>query len=166
MIRLNTNLGAITIELDHELAPKTAANFLQYAKDGFFEGTIFHRVIPGFVIQGGGMQSGLKEKPTRPPIENEGENGLKNLRGTLSMARTQDPHSASSQFFVNLSDNAFLDHQAPTPAGWGYCVFGKVTDGMKIVDCIAAVPTGSRGPHQDVPVSDVIVESVEVIETP
>lgn len=166
MIRLNTNLGAITIELDHERAPETAANFLEYAKQGFFEGTIFHRVIPGFVIQGGGMESGLKEKQTRPPIRNEGENGLKNLRGTLSMARTQEPHSASSQFFVNLSDNAFLDHQAPTPAGWGYCVFGKVTDGMKIVDCIAAVPTGNHGPHQDVPVSDVVVESVEVIETP
>jgi peptidyl-prolyl cis-trans isomerase B (cyclophilin B) len=164
MIRLHTNLGMIGIELDHDQAPETAANFLRYAENGFFAGTTFHRVIPGFMIQGGGMEPGLREKAAGPPIENEATNGLKNLRGTVSMARTNDPHSASSQFFVNLSDNAFLDHSAPTPQGWGYCVFGRVVDGMKVIDAIAAVPTCTRGMHQDVPVSDVVVESVELID--
>ncbi len=164
MIRFHTSMGAITIELDHDNAPTTASNFVQYAREGFYEGTLFHRVIPGFVIQGGGMNSGLREKKTREPIKNEAQNGLKNSRGTLSMARTNDPHSASSQFFINLADNKFLDHTAPSPQGWGYCVFARVTDGMDVVDAIAKVDTGSHGPHQDVPKQEIVVESVEVVD--
>lgn len=164
MIEFHTNKGTITIEVDHENAPKTAENFAQYARDGFYEATLFHRVIPGFVIQGGGMTAGMQEKPTRAPIENEAKNGLKNDRGTLSMARTSDPHSASSQFFINLTDNAALDHSAPTPHGWGYCVFARVTDGMEVVDAIAKTTTGSSGFHQDVPVEDIVVERVVVVD--
>lgn len=145
MIRFSTNKGDIDIELDFDNAPISAKNFQQYAEEGFYNGTIFHRVIPGFVLQGGGMQSGMKEKPTRAPIENEADNGLKNDRGTLSMARTQDPHSASSQFFIYLVDNNFLNHSGKNPQGWGYAVFGKVVAGMDVVDSIAKTPTGRFG---------------------
>ncbi len=164
MITLHTNHGDITIELDHNKAPVTAANFVQYAKDGFYNGTIFHRVIDGFMIQGGGMEPGMKEKATRESIKNEADNGLSNDRGTIAMARTPDPHSASAQFFINVSNNHFLNHRAPTPDGWGYCVFGRVTEGMDVVDAIKGVATTTRGFHQDVPVEDVIIESVEVNE--
>lgn len=152
-----TTLGRITIELDGEKAPNTAKNFADYVRSGFYDGTIFHRVIPGFVVQGGGMQSGMKEKRGSAPIRNEATNGLKNLRGTLSMARTNDPHSATSQFFINLVDNAMLDHKAPTPSGWGYAVFGKVVEGMDVVDAAAKAKTGSVGFHDDVPTTDIAV---------
>ena len=164
MIKLNTNHGTIVLELDAAKAPNTVANFLQYAKDGFYEGTIFHRVINGFMIQGGGMEPGMKEKQTRASIQNEANNGLPNARGTVAMARTPDPHSASAQFFINLADNDFLNFRAETPDGWGYCVFGKVTEGMDVVDKIKGVETGNKGHHQDVPVEDVVIESVEVVE--
>lgn len=164
MIKLNTNMGAITLELDHDKAPKTAANFEQYVRDGFYDGTIFHRVIKNFMIQGGGFEAGMKQKATRDPIENEADNGLPNDNGTVAMARTNDPHSASAQFFINVKDNAFLNHSSPTPQGWGYCVFGKVIDGMDVVDKIKAVATGSAGMHQDVPVEDVVIESAEIVE--
>lgn len=164
MIKLHTNHGVISVELDFEKAPATAENFLQYARDGFYDGTIFHRVINGFMIQGGGMEPGMKEKPNREPINNEADNGLENLNGTLAMARTNDPHSATSQFFINVKDNAFLNHSSPTPQGWGYCVFGKVVEGMDVVEAIKGVKTGSHGMHQDVPVEDVIIERVEIIE--
>ena len=164
MIKLNTNHGTIVLELDAAKAPNTVANFLQYAKDGFYEGTIFHRVINGFMIQGGGMEPGMKEKQTRASIQNEANNGLPNARGTVAMARTPDPHSASAQFFINLADNDFLNFRAETPDGWGYCVFGKVTEGMDVVDKIKGVETGNKGHHQDVPVEDVVIESVEVDE--
>ena len=163
MIRLHTKFGVIAIELDHARAPATAANFLQYARDGFYNGTLFHRVIPNFMIQGGGLESGLAQKPTRAPIRNEADNGLRNLTGTVAMARTADPHSATAQFFINLKDNDFLDHTAPTPQGWGYCVFGRVTEGMEVVNAIARVPTTGRRGHQDVPVDDVIIENAEII---
>ena len=164
MIKLNTNHGTIVLELDAAKAPNTVANFLQYAKDGFYDGTIFHRVINGFMIQGGGMEPGMKEKQTRASIQNEANNGLPNARGTVAMARTPDPHSASAQFFINLADNDFLNFRAETPDGWGYCVFGKVTEGMDVVDKIKGVETGNKGHHQDVPVEDVVIESVEVDE--
>jgi len=164
MIKLNTSMGTIVIELDSEKAPNTAANFLQYARDGFYDGTIFHRVISNFMIQGGGMQPGMVEKETRAPIENEADNGLSNVEGSIAMARTQDPHSATAQFFINVADNTFLDHTAPNAQGWGYCVFGKVVDGMDVVEKIRAVPTGNAGYHQDVPTEDVLIESVEVEE--
>jgi peptidyl-prolyl cis-trans isomerase B (cyclophilin B) len=164
MIRLNTNKGSITIELDFEKAPQTAQNFEQYVSEGFYDGTLFHRVIPGFMIQGGGMEPGMQEKSTKAHIQNEATNGLSNERGSLAMARTNDPHSASSQFFINLSDNDFLNHKAQTPQGWGYCVFGRVTDGMDIVDAIATVSTGTVRFHQDVPTEDVFIEKAEVIE--
>ena len=163
MIKFHTNQGTITVELDHAKAPKTAANFLQYAKEGFYQGVIFHRVIPGFMVQGGGMEPGLKQKKTRPPIENEANNGLKNMVGTLAMARTSDPHSASAQFFINVADNDFLNHKGPTPSGWGYCVFGKVTEGMDTVKKIVGVKTGTRDGHENVPLQDVLIEKVEVI---
>jgi peptidyl-prolyl cis-trans isomerase B (cyclophilin B) len=163
MIKLNTNFGVITLELDHEKAPKTAANFEQYVRDGFYDGTIFHRVINGFMIQGGGMTPGMNEKATRDPIENEADNGLSNERGSIAMARTMDPHSASAQFFINVSNNTFLNHTAKSADGWGYAVFGKVTEGMDVVDKIKETATGNAGYHQDVPVEDVIIESAEVI---
>jgi len=162
MIKLHTNHGTIALELDADKAPKTVENFLRYAREGFFEGTIFHRVIPGFMIQGGGMEPGLKQKPTHDPIPNEADNGLANTRGSIAMARTPDPNSASSQFFINLSDNAFLNHTSRTPDGWGYCVFGRVVEGMDVVDAIAKEPTTSRSGHQDVPEKDVLIEKVEV----
>ena len=164
MIKLNTNKGTIVLELDAEKAPETVANFMQYAKDEFYNGTIFHRVIDGFMIQGGGMEPGMKEKPTRDNIKNEAENGLSNDRGTIAMARTPDPHSASSQFFINLKDNNFLNFTSADAQGFGYCVFGKVVEGMDVVDEIKNVATGSSGGHQDVPVEDVIIESVEIEE--
>jgi len=163
MIRFITNHGNIDIELDFDKAPATAANFEQYAKDGFYNGTIFHRVIPGFMIQGGGMESGMKEKDTRDPIANEADNGLKNARGTIAMARTSDPHSASAQFFINLVDNHFLNHTSKTNAGWGYAVFGKVVAGMDIVDKIATVKTGRSGMHRDVPLEEVVIEKTEIL---
>ncbi len=164
MIKLNTNHGTITLELDAEKAPLTVANFEQYVKDGFYDGTIFHRVIDGFMIQGGGMEPGMTQKETRDPIKNEADNGLSNDIGTIAMARTNDPDSASAQFFINIKDNSFLNHSAPTTAGWGYCVFGKVVDGMDVVNTIKAVDTSSAGMHQDVPVEDVIIESAEIVE--
>jgi len=163
MIKLTTNHGVITLELDSEKAPKTAANFLAYVESGHYDGTIFHRVINGFMIQGGGMSVGMKEKDAQEPIENEAANGLKNDRGTIAMARTNDPHSATAQFFINVADNDFLNHRAPSGQGWGYCVFGKVVEGMDVVDKIKNVKTGNQGFHQDVPVEDVIIEKAEVI---
>ena len=164
MVEMHTSKGLITLELDAEKAPVTVANFIEYVKSGHFDGTIFHRVIPGFVIQGGGLESGMKEKPTQAPIENEADNGLKNVTGSICMARTNDPHSATSQFFINLKDNQFLDHSEKSPQGWGYAVFGQVTDGMDVVEAIAAVQTGNAGGHQDVPVEDIVVEKVTITD--
>jgi len=164
-VRLTTSLGAIELELDAGKAPKTVANFLGYVDKGFYNGTIFHRVIPGFMVQGGGMLPGMKEKPAGAKIQNEADNGLKNLTGTIAMARTSDPHSASAQFFINTVDNGFLDHRGKDPQGWGYAVFGRVTKGMDVVKKIEAVPTGNAGIHQNVPVKDVILTKVERINT-
>lgn len=164
MIKMHTNHGVITLELDADKAPVTVENFMQYVRDGFYDGTIFHRVINGFMIQGGGMEPGMGQKETREPIKNEADNGLSNVNGSIAMARTNDPNSATAQFFINVKDNAFLDHTSPTPQGWGYCVFGKVTEGMEVVDEIKKVATGSSGMHQDVPVEDVIIEKVEIVE--
>lgn len=164
MIRLNTSMGTIDIELDHDKAPKTAANFEQYVKDGFYNGTLFHRVINGFMIQGGGMEPGMSQKQTRPPIDNEADNGLKNDIGTIAMARTNDPHSATAQFFINVANNDFLNFSSPTPSGWGYCVFGKVINGMDVIDKIKVQPTGGKMGHQDVPVEDITIDSAEIID--
>src|SRR5438876_809069 len=161
-IEFKTSMGSFTLELYPDKAPKTVANFLQYAKSGFYDGTIFHRVIDGFMIQGGGFEPGMRQKPTRGTIKNEAGNGLKNDRYTIAMARTSEPHSASSQFFINVKDNDFLNHTAPSSQGWGYCVFGKVVQGEEIVDKIKRVKTGSRGGHADVPVEDVVIEKAEV----
>jgi peptidyl-prolyl cis-trans isomerase B (cyclophilin B) len=163
-IRISTRLGAITLSLDATKAAGTTANFLDYARSGFYAGTLFHRVIPGFMIQGGGLTSGLKPKATGKPIRNEADNGLKNLRGSIAMARTSDPHSATAQFFINLKDNDFLDYRSPDARGWGYCVFGQVTGGMDVVDAIAAVETGRIGMHADVPKQDITIEQVEILE--
>ena len=163
MVILHTNHGDITLELDAGNAPATVANFLQYVRDGHYDNTIFHRVIDGFMVQGGGMAPGMKQKPTRATIANEAGNGLKNLKYTVAMARTSEPHSASSQFFINVADNAFLDHKGPSPQGWGYCVFGKVVGGQDVVDKIEGVPTGSSGFHQDVPTQDVILTRAEEV---
>jgi len=163
MIKLHTNHGVITLELDAGKAPDTVANFVQYVKDGHYSNTVFHRVIDGFMIQGGGFEPGMKQKPTREPVQNEANNGLKNDAYTIAMARTSAPHSASAQFFINVGDNDFLNHTAPTPQGWGYCVFGKVVDGTDVVDKIRKVKTGSKGMHQDVPLEDVIIEKAEVV---
>jgi len=160
VIKLTTNHGTIVLELDADKAPKTVENFIAYVEAGHYDNTIFHRVIDGFMIQGGGFESGMKQKPTREPVENEARNGLKNARGSIAMARTSDPHSASAQFFINLADNAFLDY--PGQDGWGYCVFGRVTEGMDVVDKIRNVKTGRSGFHQDVPVEDVVIERAEV----
>ncbi len=162
-VLLKTNKGDITLSLDTVKAPKTVANFLQYVKSGHYDGTIFHRVINNFMIQGGGMGVGMKEKTTGTPVENEANNGLKNERGTVAMARTSDPHSATAQFFINVNDNDFLNHTAPSAQGWGYAVFGKVTDGLDVVDTIRKVKTGNAGFHQDVPAEDVIIEKASVI---
>jgi peptidyl-prolyl cis-trans isomerase B (cyclophilin B) len=163
-VLLKTNKGDITLTLDAAKAPKTVANFVQYVKSGHYDGTIFHRVIDNFMIQGGGMSSGLKEKESGEQIENEANNGLKNERGTVAMARTSDPHSATAQFFINVNDNDFLNHTAPNAQGWGYAVFGKVTDGLDVVDVIRKVKTGSTGFHQDVPAEDVLIEKASVLE--
>ncbi len=162
MVHLETNKGVIVLDLNAEKAPKTTANFLAYAREGFYTNTIFHRVIDGFMIQGGGFEANLKQKTTRAPIDNEANNGLRNSRGTIAMARTSDPHSATSQFFINVADNDFLNFTAPTPTGWGYCVFGQVTEGMDVVDAIRGAATTSRSGYQDVPVNDIAILSVRV----
>ncbi len=161
-VTLHTNQGDIVLELDAEKAPNTVENFLSYVQDGFYDGTIFHRVIDGFMIQGGGFEPGLKHKPTKDPIENEADNGLKNDRYTIAMARTNDPHSATAQFFINVADNDFLNFTAPTPTGWGYAVFGQVIEGTEVVDAIKGVKTGSMGMHQDVPVEDIVIEKATI----
>lgn len=163
MIRFTTNKGVFDVELNEAAAPKTCENFLQYVRSGFYNGTIFHRVISGFMIQGGGFEPGLQQKETKAPIENEANNGLKNDKYTIAMARTNDPHSATSQFFINVADNDFLNHTSPSPRGWGYAVFGKVVAGTDVVDAIAAVRTASRSWYGDVPVEDVVMEKVEEI---
>ena len=163
MIRFTTNLGVIDIELDPEHAPITCENFENYVESGFYNGTIFHRVIKGFMIQGGGFEPGMQQKPTNDPIKNEADNGLKNDKYTIAMARTNDPHSATAQFFINVADNDFLNHTAPTGNGWGYAVFGKVVAGQDVVDQIARVRTGTRGWFGDVPVEDVVIEKAEEI---
>ncbi|CAN5444367.1 peptidylprolyl isomerase [soil metagenome] len=163
MVILHTNHGDITLELDAAAAPKTVANFLEYAKSGHYDGTVFHRVIDGFMVQGGGFTPGLaSQKTTLAPVDNEANNGLKNDKYTVAMARTNDPHSATAQFFINVGDNDFLNHRSPTPQGWGYCVFGKVTAGTEVVDKIKGVKTGTKSFHQDVPLEDVVIERVEV----
>ena len=161
---MKTSMGDIKIELDAEKAPISVENFLSYAKEGFYNGTIFHRVIEGFMIQGGGITQGMDSKQTKPPIQNEAGNGLKNLRGTLAMARTNDIHSATGQFFINVVDNAVLDHQDTSPRGFGYAVFGRVTEGMEVVDRIKAVETTTKGHFQDVPTKEVVIESVEILQ--
>jgi peptidyl-prolyl cis-trans isomerase B (cyclophilin B) len=159
MVKLHTSFGVITLELDDARAPESVKNFLGYVESGHYSNTLFHRVIDGFMIQGGGFEPGMKQKATRSPIKNE----AKNTRYTVAMARTSEPHSATAQFFINVNDNGFLDHTAPTPQGWGYCVFGRVTDGKDVVDRIKAAKTGRRGMHGDVPVEDVIIERAEVV---
>lgn len=166
MIKLHTNFGLITLELDAEKAPETVKNFLAYAAAGHYDNTIFHRVIKGFMIQGGGFEPGMTQKECQKPIKNEADNGLKNDCYTIAMARTGDPHSATAQFFINVADNDFLNFKAPNGNGWGYCVFGKVVEGMDIVDKIKAVKTDNSGFHQDVPVEDVIIERAEIYATP
>ncbi len=162
MVKLHTNFGIIALELEPERAPETVKNFLAYVESGFYSNTVFHRVIDGFMVQGGGFEPGMRQKPTQKTIKNEAGNGLKNDRYTIAMARTSEPHSASSQFFINLKDNAFLNHTAPSSQGWGYCVFGKVVEGQDIVDKIKRIKTGNRGGHADVPVEDVVIEKAEV----
>ena len=162
-ILMNTTLGSMTLELDADDAPKTVGNFLSYVSNGFYDGTIFHRVINNFMVQGGGFTTDMEQKATQAPIENEANNGLKNARGTIAMARTQDPHSATAQFFINVQDNDFLNHTGENMQGWGYVVFGKVTDGEDVLDKIRCVQTGSQAGHQDVPVEPIIIESVTVI---
>ena len=163
-VQMDTSAGTLRIELDDEKAPLTTANFLAYVNKGHYDGTVFHRVIKGFMVQGGGFEPGMRQKRTDAPIENEAGNGLRNAKYTVAMARTNDPHSASSQFFINVADNDFLNHTAPTAQGWGYCVFGKVTEGFDVVDKIKAVRTGRQGMHQDVPESDVLIERAEIVE--
>jgi peptidyl-prolyl cis-trans isomerase B (cyclophilin B) len=163
MVKLHTNHGIITLELNAEKAPKTVENFLQYVRDGFFDGTIFHRVIDGFMIQGGGFEPGMTQKPTRDMIENEASNGLKNENYTVAMARTPNPNSATAQFFINVANNSFLNFTSPTPQGYGYAVFGKVVEGMDVVDKIKKVKTGNRAGHQDVPLEDVVITQAEIV---
>ncbi|RHW22698.1 peptidylprolyl isomerase [Pseudomonas jilinensis] len=164
MVKLHTNYGVITLELFADKAPKTVENFKQYVRDGHYDNTIFHRVIGNFMIQGGGFEPGMKQKDTRAPIENEANNGIGNKIGTIAMARTMEPHSASAQFFINVADNDFLNHSAPTIQGWGYAVFGQVVEGLDVVNQIKAVSTTMRAGHQDVPVEDVIIERAELVE--
>ena len=163
MVVLKTNHGDIKLELDAENAPATVANFLQYVRDGHYDNTVFHRVIDGFMIQGGGMEPGMKQKPVRAPIANEAANGLKNRNYTVAMARTSEPHSATAQFFINVSDNDFLDYKSPSANGWGYCVFGKVVGGRDVVDKIRVVPTANSGFHQNVPKEDVVILTAEEV---
>lgn len=164
MVIIRTTFGEIKLELNAEKAPKTVENFLNYARDGYYDGTIFHRVIDNFMIQGGGFDTDMQQKPTGEPVENEADNGLKNDFGTVAMARTMEPHSATAQFFINVKDNDFLNHSGKNMQGWGYTVFGKVTEGEDVLDKIRAVATTSRNGHQDVPTDAVIIESVEVTE--
>ncbi len=164
MIKLQTNFGDIIIKLFEDKAPETTANFKEYVKSGHYDGTVFHRVISNFMIQGGGFEAGMKQKATRKQIKNEANNGLSNKAGTIAMARTMEPHSASAQFFINVKDNDFLDHSAPTVQGWGYAVFGEVVEGMDVVEKIKNVPTTMKSGHQDVPVDDVVIEKAEIIE--
>ena len=163
VVELDTNMGAIVIELNEEKAPKTVENFLNYVKSGHYDGTIFHRIIDGFMIQGGGMDAEMNEKATNAPVENEADNGLKNDKGTIAMARTQDPHSATSQFFINVKDNDFLNHSGKNMQGWGYTVFGKVTSGMDVIDKMRGVPTGRFGMHADVPNEPVVINYATII---
>lgn len=163
MVKLHTSLGVIGLELDSDKAPKTVENFMQYVKDGFYDGTIFHRVIDGFMIQGGGFEPGMSQKTTRAPVENEASNGLKNDAYSIAMARTPNPHSATAQFFINVSNNSFLNFTAPTPQGFGYAVFGKVVEGKEVVDSIKKVRTGSQAGHQDVPSEDVVITKAEIV---
>lgn len=163
-VQLTTSMGNITLTLNDELAPKSTENFLDYVRSGHYDGTIFHRVIANFMVQGGGMTAGMKQKPTKATIENEADNGLPNKRGSVAMARTSDPHSASSQFFINVVDNDFLNFSAPTSQGWGYAVFGEVTEGMDVVDAIRQVKTDSSGFHQDVPKEDVTITKATILE--
>ena len=164
-VLIETSKGNITVEVFPAQAPKSAENFINYVKTGYYDGLIFHRVIPGFMVQGGGMLPSMAEKAEKTPIQNEADNGLKNLRGTLAMARTNEPHSASSQFFINVADNAFLNHRGKSPEGWGYAVFGQVVDGMDVVDAIVAVPRGNRGPHGDVPIEPILMQRVSLLPT-
>lgn len=164
MVELHTNLGTIVLELDADRAPATVENFLQYVRNGHYANTVFHRVIDGFMIQGGGFEPGMKQKPVREPVRNEADNLDKNDTHTVAMARTSNPHSATAQFFINVGDNNFLNFTAATPQGWGYCVFGRVVEGTDVVDKIRKVKTGSRGMHQDVPIEDVVIERTEVVE--
>ena len=163
-VTIATTVGQMTLELDTDKAPKTVENFLSYANNGFYDGTIFHRVINNFMIQGGGFTADMEQKPTQAPVDNEANNGLKNERGTIAMARTQDPHSATAQFFINVQDNDFLNHTGENMQGWGYAVFGKVTQGEEVHDKIRSVQTGSQGGHQDVPTDPIIIESISVTE--
>lgn len=163
-VQLTTSQGVITLELNTEKAPNTSANFVEYVKSGFYDGLIFHRVINGFMVQGGGFEPGMKQRPTGSPIENEANNGLKNTTGTVAMARTMDPHSATAQFFINVADNSFLDFRAETTDGWGYAVFGEVVEGMDVVNRIKALPTTFKGGHQDVPTEDIVIEKAELVE--
>jgi peptidyl-prolyl cis-trans isomerase B (cyclophilin B) len=164
MVRLHTNLGVITLELDSAKAPQTVENFLSYVRSGHYNNTLFHRVINGFMVQGGGFEPGMRQKPTMKPVENEATNGLRNTKYSVAMARTSDPHSATSQFFINVADNEFLNHTAPNPKGWGYCVFGRVVEGTDVVDKMKAVRTVRQGMHQDVPEQDIVIERAEVVE--
>ena len=163
MIRLHTSFGAIDIELNEARAPKTAENFLKNVNGGHFNNTVFHRVIDGFMVQGGGFEPGMKQKPTGEPIQNEADNGLKNVNYSVAMARTSDPHSATAQFFINVNDNEFLDHSEQNSQGWGYCVFGQVVAGQDVVDKLKAVKTGKKGMHGDVPLEDILIERAEVV---
>lgn len=163
-VRLTTNQGEITLELNADKAPKTVANFISYVESGHYDGTIFHRVISNFMVQGGGFDEDFNQKPTQAPIENEADNGLKNVTGAVAMARTMDPHSASAQFFINVKDNDFLNHSSKTPQGWGYAVFGQVIEGMDVVETIKAVPTGNKRGHQDVPNDNIVIQKAEVIQ--
>ncbi|MCC6534838.1 MAG: peptidyl-prolyl cis-trans isomerase [Burkholderiales bacterium] len=165
VVEIATSAGTLRAELYADKAPKTVENFLQYAKERFFDGTIFHRVIPGFMVQGGGFTPDMEQKKTRDPIANEAQNGLKNTAGTLAMARTPNPHSATAQFFINVADNDFLNFTGPTQQGFGYCVFGKITQGMDVVNKIVAVPTGNRGPHQNVPLKPIVIQSVRIVSS-
>jgi peptidyl-prolyl cis-trans isomerase B (cyclophilin B) len=162
-VLLHTSQGDIALELDDENSPATVRNFLQYVRDGHYDNTLFHRVIPGFMIQGGGFAPGMQQKPTRAAVANEAANGVRNARYTVAMARTSEPHSATAQFFINLADNAFLDYKGPSPQGYGYCVFGKVVRGSDVVDKIAGVPTGRSGAHENVPTQDVVITRAEVV---
>jgi peptidyl-prolyl cis-trans isomerase B (cyclophilin B) len=163
-VKLTTTLGEIIIQLNTEKAPVSSANFLTYVNEGFYNGTIFHRVIPGFMAQGGGFDISFNQKEVHPPIKNEADNGLTNLRGTIAMARTNDPNSATAQFFINYKDNSFLNFTSQTPSGWGYAVFGEVIEGMDVVDAMSKQATGNRGGHQDVPKTDIVIEKAEVIQ--